>query len=251
MRDREQSLTEHFQDLRKRVLISGITVVAVTILAFTFHKQIIELLLDPVGLGPSTGGEPGLIATELTETLGVTLKVSFVAGLVGAFPMVLYQIIMFAAPGLTPKERRYLFSFMPATVLAFAGGAFFAYYVLIPRAVDFLIGWGTDLATPQIRISNSVNIVLRLLFWMGVVFETPFVMFLLAKLRIVSSKGFARWRRHWIVVAFIIGAFITPTVDPISQTLVAAPLILLYEAGILLARLAARGREPAPEPAGS
>ena len=251
MRDQEQSLTAHFRDLRKRVLISGATVVITTIVAFSFHQQIIQALLEPVGLEAATGGEAGLISTELTETLGVTLKVSFVAGLVGAFPMVLYQIILFIAPGLTPRERRYLFSFIPGAALAFAGGAVFAYYVLIPRAIDFLIGWGTDLATPQIRISNSVSIVVRLLFWMGVVFETPFVMFLLAKLGIVSAKGFARWRRHWIVVAFIIGAFITPTIDPISQSLVAAPLILLYEGGILLAKFAARGREPAPEPAGS
>ncbi len=251
MRDQEQSLTAHFRDLRKRVLISGATVVITTVIAFSFHQQIIEALMGPVGLGPATGGEAGLISTELTETLGVTMKVSFVAGLVGAFPMVLYQIILFVAPGLTPRERRYLFSFMPGAVLAFAGGTLFAYYILIPRAIDFLIGWGTDLATPQIRISNSVGIVLRLLFWMGVVFETPFVMFLLAKLGVVSSKGFARWRRHWIVIAFIIGAFITPTIDPISQSLVAAPLILLYEVGILLAKLAERGRAPAPEPAGS
>ena len=251
MRDQEQSLTAHFRDLRKRVLISGATVVITTVVAFSFHQQIIEALMGPVGLGPATGGEAGLISTELTETLGVTMKVSFVAGLVGAFPMVLYQIILFVAPGLTPRERRYLFSFMPGAVLAFAGGVVFAYYILIPRAIDFLIGWGTDLATPQIRISNSVGIVLRLLFWMGVVFETPFVMFLLSKLGVVSSKGFARWRRHWIVIAFIIGAFITPTIDPISQSLVAAPLILLYEGGILLAKLAERGRAPAPEPAGS
>lgn len=253
MRDQEQSLTAHFRDLRKRVLISGATVVITTVIAFSFHQQIIEALMGPVGLGPATGGEAGLISTELTETLGVTMKVSFVAGLVGAFPMVLYQIILFVAPGLTPRERRYLFSFMPGAVLAFAGGTLFAYYILIPRAIDFLIGWGTDLATPQIRISNSVGIVLRLLFWMGVVFETPVVLFFLAKIGIVSPSFLARQRRWAIVVAFILGAMITPTFDPINQTLVALPIIVLYETGVWLAKLARRqrrGDSEQPEPLG-
>ena len=94
----------------------------------------------------------------------------------------------------------------------------------------------------MIRIGNYVNVMVMLLFWMGVVFETPVVMLLLAKLGVVSPRGFARWRRQWIVVAFILGALITPTFDPINQSLVAGPLIVLYEAGIWLAKLATRGR---------
>ena len=190
----------------------------------------------------ATGGEPGLVFIEVTEMLAVTLKVSLVSGLVLAFPIILYQIIMFAAPGLTAREKRYLFTFMPAVLLAFAAGVAFGYIVLIPPAINFLLNWGSDIATPMIRIGNYVNVVVMLLFWMGVVFETPVVMFVLAKLGIVSWRGFARWRRHWIVVAFILGALITPTFDPINQSLVAGPLILLYEMGIWLSRLATRGR---------
>ncbi len=243
MRDRELPLRRHLEELRRRLTIAALTTVATTVVAFIFYKQIVRLLLIPAdNLGPTSGVEGGLVFIEVTEMIAVTMKVSLVSGLVLAFPMILYQIIMFAAPGMTSGERRYVFTFMPGIVLAFVGGVAFGYFVLIPPAINFLLNWGSDLATPMIRIGNYINVMVMLLFWMGVVFETPIVMFLLAKLGIVSHKGFAKWRRHWVVIAFILGALITPTFDPINQALVAAPLIVLYEAGIWLARLASRGR---------
>ena len=235
----ESPLAKHLEELRRRLLVSAAAVVAAMAVAFVFHKQIIRLLLRPSELEAANGGS-GLVFVEVTEMVAVTMKVSLVSGLVLAFPIVLYQIVMFVAPGLTSREKRYLFAFMPAVVLAFAAGVSFGYFVLIPPAISFLVGWGNDLATPLIRIGNYVNVMVTLLFWMGVVFETPIVMFLLAKLRIVSWRGFARWRKYWVVVSFVLGALITPTFDPVNQALVAAPLILLYELGIWVARLAAR-----------
>ena len=129
---------------------------------------------------------------------------------------------------------------MPGVILSFLGGVAFGYFVLIPPAVNFLLSWGSDLATPMIRIGNYVSIMVTLLFWLGLVFETPVVMFLLAKLGVVSWRTYARWRRYWVLVAFILGALITPTFDPVNQALVAAPLIVLYELGIWLSRFAAR-----------
>ena len=245
MRDRELPVRRHLEELRRRLTIAALATLVTTVVAFVFYKRIIELLLRPADLEAATGGQAGLVFIEVTEMLAVTIKVSLVSGIVLAFPIILCQIIMFVAPGLTSRERRHLFAFMPCVVLAFGTGATFAYFVLIPPAIDFLLSWGSDLATPMIRIGNYINVMVMLLFWMGVVFETPVVMFLLAKLGIVSWKGFARWRRQWIVVSFILGALITPTFDPINQSLVAVPLIVLYEAGIWLARMAARGR---PEP---
>ena len=243
MKDRERPLGQHLRELRRRLIIAVLSTVATTTVAFVFYKQIIELLIRPADeLTAATDGGASLVFVEVTEMLAVTVKVSLVAGLVLAFPIILYQVIMFVAPGLTSTERRYLVTFMPAVLLAFVGGVAFGYFVLIPPAINFLLSWGSDLATPMIRIGNYINVVVMLLFWMGVVFETPLVMFVLAKLRIVSWRGFARWRRYWIVVAFILGALITPTFDPINQSLVAVPLIVLYEVGIWLARLAARRR---------
>jgi len=241
LRDRELPLRRHLEELRRRLAISVLATLVTTVLYLSFYKQIIGFLLHPVE-DLTASGEASLIFVEVTEMLAVTMKVSLVSGLVLAFPIILYQIVMFVAPGLTPREKRYLFTFLPGVVLAFVAGAAFGYFVLIPPSIKFLLSWGSDLATPMIRISNYINVMVMLLFWMGVVFETPVVMFLLAKLGIVSWRGFARWRRHWIVIAFILGAIITPTFDPINQSLVAVPLIVLYEIGIWLARLAARDR---------
>ena len=108
-----------------------------------------------------------------------------------------------------------------------------------------LVTFGDDVAVPLIRVSNIVHLMVRLRRWMGVAFEAPLIMYLLAQLGIVSARGLSRFRRYWVVVAFILGAIITPTFDPVNQSLVAVPLLLLYELGILLARIAGRGRQKA------
>ena len=188
-----------------------------------------------------------LIATQVTELLSTSVKVSLVSGFVLALPVILYQVVRFVAPGLSASEQRYLFLFIPGALLAFIGGVAFAYFVLTPRALPFLLTFGDGVADPLIRISNLVDVMLRLLFWMGVAFETPVVMYLLAQLGIVTSRMFSRFRKYWVVVAFILGAIITPTFDPLNQTLVAAPLLALYEVGIFLAWLAGRARRRVKE----
>ena len=241
MRSREQSLLQHLGELRRRVFICVVAVLVGSAVSFAFFEQLIEILVKPAeDLNLGTGGQ--LIYTEVTELLTTAIKVSFVSGLILASPVLVYQGVMFVAPGLTGREKRYLFGFMPAVVLAFGGGVAFAYYILTPPALHFLLTFGGDVATPLIRISNIVNLMIRLLFWMGLSFETPLVMYLLAQLGIVSAQSLSRFRRYWVVVAFILAAIITPTVDPVNQALVAGPLLVLYELGILLARIAGRSR---------
>lgn len=242
MRSREQSLLQHLGELRRRVFICVVAVLVGSAVSFAFFEEIIDILVEPAkDLNLGTGGE--LIYTEVTELLTTAIKVSFVSGLILASPVLVYQGVMFVAPGLTGREKRYLFGFMPAVVLAFGGGVAFAYYILTPPALHFLLTFGGDVATPLIRISNIVNLMVRLLFWMGLSFETPLVMYLLAQLGIVTAGSLSRFRRYWVVVAFIMAAIITPTVDPVNQALVAGPLLVLYELGILLARIAGRSRK--------
>lgn len=242
MRSREQTLMQHLGELRRRVFICVIALLVGSAVSFVFFEQIIEVLVRPAkDLGLGTGGE--LIYTEVTELLTTAIKVSFVSGLVLASPIILFQVVMFIAPGLTGREKRYLFGFMPAVLLAFAGGVAFAYYVLTPPALHFLLTFGGDVAVPLIRISNIINLMIRLLFWMGLAFETPLVMYLLSQLGIVTAGSLARFRRYWVVVAFVLAAIITPTVDPVNQALVAGPLLVLYEVGILLARISGRSRK--------
>ena len=240
MTEKDLPFREHLVDLRKKVLVTAVAIVITTVISFALHGHILNLLLIPAKT-LSESGEGGLVYTELTGMIAVTFKVSLLTGLVMAFPVILYQIIMFVAPGLTPKEKRYLIIFLPGVLLSFGAGVAFGYFLILPPMVNFLLRFGSDIATPMIRISNYVNVVVMLLFWIGLIFETPLLMFLLARLGIVSPSRFAKSRRMWVVVAFVLGAIITPTFDPINQCLVAIPLILLYEVGIWLSKFAARG----------
>ncbi len=241
MRSREQTLLQHLGELRRRVFICVVALLVGSAVSFFFFERLIEILVQPardLEVGP--GGD--LIYTEVTELLTTAIKVSFAGGLVLASPVILYQAVMFIAPGLTGREKRYLFGFMPAVILAFAGGVAFGYYVLTPPALHFLLTFGDDVAVPMIRVSNIINLMIRLLFWMGLAFETPLVMYLLAQLGLVTAQSLSRFRRYWVVVAFIMAAIITPTIDPVNQALVAVPLLVLYEVGILLARIAGRSK---------
>ena len=240
MSSREFSILEHLAELRRRVFISVLALIVGAGVAFCFFRQIIALLVRPArDLDAGTGQ---LVFIEVTELLTTSVKVSLVAGFVLAMPVILYQVIMFVAPGLTGREKRYLLGFLPAVLLAFMAGVAFGYFVLTPPALHFLLTFGADVATPFIRVSNIVNLMIRLLFWMGISFETPLVMYLLAQIGLVNARMLGRFRRYWVVVAFILGAIITPTVDPVNQALVAVPLLVLYEVGVFLARLASRSR---------
>ncbi|MBI4336610.1 MAG: twin-arginine translocase subunit TatC [Chloroflexi bacterium] len=241
--DQRASLWEHLGELRRRLFHSVLFLVATTIISLVFYRQEIQVLLYPARHLLSLTGKP--VFLDVTELLGVIMKVSLLFGFLGALPFILYQVVMFVAPGLTTAERRYAFSIIPFAVLMFAGGVAFSYWVLLPPALRFLLTFGSELATPMIRIGTYINLIVTLMFWMGVIFETPLVIYVVARLGIVSPEALARGRRFALVGAFLLGAVITPTFDPINQTLVAAPLFVLYEMGIWLAKLAARQRRVA------
>jgi sec-independent protein translocase protein TatC len=232
-------MRQHLLELRRRLTLSAIAVLVCAAVAFAFHQQILRLLMEPAqGFASIPNQKP--IYTDITEFMGTATKTSLLVGIFAALPFVLYQMVMFIAPGLTPKERRYLYTLMPLSLLAFVAGAAFGYRILFPPAVHFLLSFGSEVATPFIRIGSYVNLMLSLLFWMGVIFETPLVLFFLSKIGVVTPRFLARQRRYAVVVAFILGALITPTFDPVNQTLVALPIIALYEVGIWLARFGGR-----------
>lgn len=240
-RDAGVPLRAHLLELRRRVTYAAISVFITTVIAFIFHERILILLMEPAQQFVNIpGGKP--IYTDLTEFIGIAARTSLLVGLFCSLPFVLYQVVMFVAPGLNPSERRYLYALIPASVLAFIAGAAFGYFVLFPPMVNFLLTFGSEVATPMIRIGSYTNLMLRLLFWMGIVFELPVVMFFLARIGLVSPDALARNRRYALVVAIVLGAIITPTFDPINQMIVAAPIFALYEVSIWVAKLAARRR---------
>lgn len=207
-------------------------------ISLIFFRSLINLLLIPGQKHLSGSGEP--VFTEVAELLGVTVKVSLLGGIILALPVIVFQIIRFTVPGLTSKERRWIFLMLPGTFVCFIAGVGFTYFILLPPILRFLLTFGGDIATPMIRIGNYLNVVITLLFWMGLAFETPLIMFTLTKIGLVSKNVFSRGRRYAVVLAFVLGALITPTFDPINQTMVALPLILLYEIGIWLSKFATR-----------
>lgn len=236
--DQKLSVLEHLGELRRRLIRCLIAVLFTSVLSFIFAKQIFNILIMPAeGIN--------LVFIEMTEMIGTYMKVSFASGVILAMPYLVYQVLMFIFPALTPREKRYILVILPWVALMFIGGVAFGYFILVPPATKFLITFGSDIASPQIKIGNYISIVIRLLLAIGLVFELPIITTFLARIGVVSPKWLAAKRKLAIVFAFILAALITPTFDPINQSLVAAPLIILYEMSIWLAKLVYRREEKA------
>ena len=246
MNQREVTLLDHLKELRRRVLISVVALLMGTGVAFYFWKDILRLLKWQLR-DLNEGSGVTLQATQLTETLTTSFNLALLGGFILAFPVILYQVIRFVAPGLTGKEKHYLLAFLPGGLLAFIGGIAFSFFVLIPPALYFLQGFGADVVAQNPRVSSFVTVMIRLLFAMGLAFETPLIMYLLAQFGVVTARAFARFRRFWIIIAFVLGAIITPTTDPFNQAIFAGTLVVLYEVGVLLARLAGKSRRESTE----
>ncbi len=225
------TILSHLGELRGRLIKSLIAVVITSIVSFIFYHQIFDILISPAPQDIS------LQAIKMTEMIGTTMRVCLVSGIILAMPYLTHELIMFVSPALTRREKRYVYLILPWIALMFAAGVVFGYFILIPRLTGFLIDWGSDIVTIQPTISDYINIVTRLLLLVGLVFEMPVLTTFLARIGVVKSKWLADKRKAAIIVAFILAAFITPTIDPINQSLVAAPLIVLYEMSIWLAKL--------------
>jgi sec-independent protein translocase protein TatC len=230
---------EHLKELRNRVLYAALSIAGGLGIGMIFGNWFIEMLKQP-----ARGAK--LVTLDLIEPVSVYFKVSLTAGVIIAMPFIIYQIFAFVAPGLTPKEKRFIFTVIPAITLMFLAGVAFAYYVALPPALGFLYGFNANVAQPLPSLSNYIDIVSKILLIIGVIFETPFVIIGLARLGVVSPQWLAAHRKWWIVLAFVIAAVIGPTPDPVTQTILAVTMIMLLEIGILLARLVYKKR-PQPE----
>ncbi|MBM4406624.1 MAG: twin-arginine translocase subunit TatC [Chloroflexi bacterium] len=236
MPDQEMSLIGHLAELRRRLMICAVALIAGLVVAFVFRRQIIDILRE-------AGDNPDLYFTTITGGTETVLRVVLYGGLVAAIPVFVYQAIRFLAPALGPGQRKYLYITPGVLGLAFAAGAAFAYFIVVPPSIRFLLNFGEDAGFTSLPTADSyINLVVALMFWMGVSFELPFVMYFLSLLGITTPKSYTGFRRPWIVIAVVLGAVITPTFDPINQALVAGPFIVLYEVGILLSRFAWRGK---------
>ncbi|MGD8623176.1 MAG: twin-arginine translocase subunit TatC [Anaerolineae bacterium] len=225
-------LLEHLKELRKRLTWAGLALLITTAVSFFFTPQVFELLMRPLP------DEALLQALKPTETLGNYMKVALLSGAVLSMPVIVYQVGRFIAPGLTKEERRYLYLLVPGATLCFVTGVAFAYFVMLPAAIPFLQGFMSEMIRQDWAVGEYLPFVTSLLFWIGIAFELPLFVYFLAKLGIVDADMLSRNRKYAVVIIAILAAVITPTVDPLNMALVMGPLIVLYELGVILARIA-------------
>ena len=229
-KDRRLTLLGHLLELRHRLTMSAIVLVVAIGVSFIFAGQLFEIIKRPAD-------NMQFVYIDVTEMMSIYMKVCLASGLVIAMPYMIYHFVMFVSPGLTSKEKKSVYLIVPWVGIMFIVGVVFGYLVLLPPALRFLLTFGTDIAVPQIRIENYVSVVVRLLLAIGLVFELPVLITFLARLGVVTSKWLANKRKWALLMAFVLAALITPTMDPINQSIVAAPLIILYEISIWLAWL--------------
>jgi len=223
---KELTFIEHFNELRKHLLVIVIGLAVGVAVSFSFAERALQFLAQPIG------GLQSLQSIEVTENMGVFMRVSLLSGFILSLPLTLYEIVAFVMPALKPEERKWLFIAIPAFFIMFVAGVAFAYLVMLPVAIPFLVQFLGVETVP--RLSNYIGFVTNLMFWIGLIFETPLVMFLLTKLHIVTPKLLLRGWRVAIVASSILAAMITPTVDPVNMGLLMAPMLGLYLLSVLM-----------------
>jgi sec-independent protein translocase protein TatC len=236
----QMTIIEHLEELRSRLIKCLIAVTVTTALSFAFTEQIMRILIEPAGLKP--------VFLRPTEMFITYFKVALMAGAILAMPIIVYQTVQFVWPGLQGGERKYVRIIVPAATLSFAVGVAFAQFVMLPFALHYLASFGGNLVEAKWAIGEYISFVTTLLFWAGVVFETPLIMFFLARLGVITPQFLSKNRKFAIVIIAILAAVITPTPDPFNMGLVMLPLLLMYEIGTLLAKLAYRERSRSNAP---
>ncbi len=230
---------EHLIELRSRVFKATLAIFVGFFVAWAWHIELYAILTAPLRDAMAANNLFVIKALAITESIEVYMKLSLIGGVFIASPFVFWQLWAFIAPGLLGKEKRLILPVVVASVGCFALGALFCYLVALPFMADFLIRM--TLEAPGLllepTIAGSVSFVLFLLVGFGVVFELPLFMYVMSALEMVTWRGFLSFYRYWVVIAFIIGAVLTPTPDPINQTIMSAPLVILYGVGVGVAWL--------------
>ncbi len=240
----EMTLMEHLKELRNRVLVSALALIITTVACFTFWRTIIGWLI-----APARADHPEFTLTVFspTETIGVFFKVGLYGGLLLASPVFVYELLAFVVPGLTPREKKILLPGILGTAFFLLAGMAFAYWVILPSSLGFLLDFGGDQFDEKIGAKQYLDFATRIIFWVGISFQLPMVLMLAARLGLVRARQMLAFWRYAIVIVFIVAAIVTPTPDPWTQSLVAGPLLFLYFLGILMSWLVQPKKGPPPD----
>ena len=242
------TLIEHLTELRRGLVISFAAIAVMAIVGFVLYERILDFLAGPYRdaieslppeARPPGNFQSGLVTQSPTEPFVTFLKIGFFSGFLLALPVVLWQLWRFVTPGLTKREKRFAIPFVASSVLLFAGGTVFAFWVL-PRGLGFLLSFGGESLIPFLTADRYLNFLIFLILGFGLSFEFPLLLIFMTGVGIITSQQLRKWRRNIYFGAVIFAAVITPTQDPYTMLLMWIPLILLYEGAILVSRLMKR-----------
>lgn len=220
-------ILSHINDLRKHIFRAVLGLSAATVAAFFYINDILNWLAEPIG------GIENIQAIEVTEPIGTVMRVAIMTGFMVALPYIVFELLMFAAPGLSRKSRILGVLSIPLVAIFFLGGLLFAYKVIIPPALDVLLNF---MGIPiNVRPASYIKFVTGLMFWIGIFFEFPLIAFVLSTMGIIKGEMLSKNWRLAVVIMAVIAAMVTPTVDPVNMIIVLVPLSLLYGLGIIFA----------------
>lgn len=221
----EQPLRDHLQEFRKRLIICLFVVAIAALACYNYVDDIIALLSGPAGK---------LYFMNPSEVFFTYMEIALYAGILFTLPVLLYEVWAFVAPALWPEERRAVLVILPTAVILFYVGLVFAYYLVIPAAVTFFMGFATQTLQPMFSLESYLSFILALTLPFGFIFELPLIVVFLAKIGLVTGDFLKGKRKILIVIAFIFAAVVSPTTDIFTQTMIAVPLIVLYEISLFI-----------------
>ncbi len=238
--DEKQPFMTHLEELRQRLIACIIAVGICFVASYFFADKIFELLVSPLKDVLPKGDH--LIFTNLPEMFIAYIKVSLVSAILIAAPVIFYEMWMFVAPGLRKNERQYVLPFVLSSTVLFVGGALFGYFIVFPFGFKFFISFSNDYVKAMPSVKEYFSFSIKLLFAFGVVFELPVIIFFLTKLGIITTDFLKKQRKYAALITFIVAAILTPP-DVATQCMMAVPLLILYEVGILVSRFAGKKKE--------
>lgn len=221
------SLVDHLQELRQRLIKMIVALVVTSSISYFFAVDLVAFITKPAGK---------LYYMHPAEAFFTYLKVSIFAGFILALPVIVYEVWAFILPALTKHEKKVSLFLVPASILLFVMGLLFSYFLALPAGIRFMLGFATDNLQPLFSIGDYLSFVISFLLPFGFVFELPLFVVVGAKFGLINSALLKRKRKVVLVLAFVAGAVLSPTPDVFSQTLVAVPVLILYEVSLLIVR---------------
>jgi sec-independent protein translocase protein TatC len=240
--DEKMPFTAHLEELRSRLIRIVVAVGIGFVVSYAFKDWLFTVITRP--LASALPPNSFMIYTGMPEAFFIYMEIAFFASLFLTGPYILYQIWKFISPGLYSGEKKYVFPFILASTTLFVSGILFGYFIVLPPAFQFFVSFSSDFLKPMFSFKEYLSLSLKFLLGFGISFQLPVFLFFMTKIGIVNARILSKHRRYAILIIFIVAAILTPTPDPFNQILMALPLMLLYEVGIIVSRIA--GKKPAP-----